>query len=142
MPDIVTRREAKAAGLDRYFSGTLCHQHHVSQRYTSNGGCIECNALYERECIERYRNKKVRAGVAPVGVKKDWSHLTVAQIEEWYAHVERCRRGPRPLVQYRHHPLQDRAVIFTAPPTNFGRNPSIDRDLISQRIAKMRARDT
>lgn len=42
MADIISRAEAKARGLDRYFSGRLCPKGHISERYTTNGRCVQC----------------------------------------------------------------------------------------------------
>lgn len=41
---IMTRAEAKSAGLLRYFSGKACKNGHVAERQTSNGTCIVCLA--------------------------------------------------------------------------------------------------
>jgi hypothetical protein len=39
-------RTAAAARGDRYFeTGVPCKRWHVGQRYTSDGGCVECAAL-------------------------------------------------------------------------------------------------
>jgi hypothetical protein len=42
MPEIITRAEAKARGLKRYFVGLICHAGHVSERYVINSGCCVC----------------------------------------------------------------------------------------------------
>ena len=42
LPRIVTRVEARATGLVRYFSGRKCPHGHVCERYVSSGGCVEC----------------------------------------------------------------------------------------------------
>lgn len=39
---IVTRKEAKAAGLKRYFNGLLCKHGHLDERVTSSGVCLTC----------------------------------------------------------------------------------------------------
>lgn len=39
---IVTRAEAKAAGLKRYFPGSHCKSGHSSERLVSNGSCLTC----------------------------------------------------------------------------------------------------
>lgn len=39
---IVTRAEAKAAGLKRYFTGEPCKHGHISQRQTTNNKCWGC----------------------------------------------------------------------------------------------------
>lgn len=41
LPQIITRAEAKACGLDRYFTGKPCKHGHVAQRYKS-GRCVVC----------------------------------------------------------------------------------------------------
>lgn len=51
---VVTRADAKAAGLTRWFSGKPCKHGHLSERTTCNGACIACNrlaneALYKAE---------------------------------------------------------------------------------------------
>jgi 5-methylcytosine-specific restriction endonuclease McrA len=42
---IVTRAQAKTAGLTRFFTGKPCKHGHYSERTTCNGGCIACNAV-------------------------------------------------------------------------------------------------
>lgn len=37
-----TRKEAKALGVMRYFTGAPCPHGHMAERYTSVGSCIEC----------------------------------------------------------------------------------------------------
>lgn len=39
---IVSRREAKTAGLAKYFTGIACKSGHIQFRYTVNGGCADC----------------------------------------------------------------------------------------------------
>jgi 5-methylcytosine-specific restriction endonuclease McrA len=45
---IITREEAKAAGLTRYFSGEACKFGHVSERYVSGTTCVVCNREKEK----------------------------------------------------------------------------------------------
>jgi predicted RNA-binding protein YlxR (DUF448 family) len=40
--DIISRKEAKAIGLTRYFTGKPCKHGHVSERHVSHGGCYVC----------------------------------------------------------------------------------------------------
>jgi 5-methylcytosine-specific restriction endonuclease McrA len=42
-PKIMTRAEAKTAGLKRYFTGAPCKRGHVAERLVSNGGCFVCH---------------------------------------------------------------------------------------------------
>lgn len=56
---IVTREEAKAAGLKRFFSGIPCSHGHLAERFVSSKGCVECTAFrrdgYRRDNPERDR---------------------------------------------------------------------------------------
>lgn len=42
-PPIITRAQAKAAGLKRYFSGEPCVNGHVAERNVSDKHCMACN---------------------------------------------------------------------------------------------------
>ena len=53
---IITRKEAKAAGLQRYFTGKPCKRGHVSERLTAGGTCQEC--LDRRYWGDRERPQK------------------------------------------------------------------------------------
>jgi hypothetical protein len=46
--ETITRKEAKTAGLPKYFTGMLCINGHKSQRTTSNGHCVQCTAEYQK----------------------------------------------------------------------------------------------
>jgi hypothetical protein len=52
---IVTRKEAKALGLKRYFTGEPCRNGHISERGTIKSNCIECSKAYNKE----YRAKTI-----------------------------------------------------------------------------------
>lgn len=41
--EINTRDEAADKGLLKYWDGKKCKRGHLSERYTRNGVCIECN---------------------------------------------------------------------------------------------------
>ncbi len=66
---IVTRAEASALGLKRYFTGRPCKHGHVSQRYLS-GACAECDRIREKHfspekrraanLASYYRNREAR----------------------------------------------------------------------------------
>lgn len=64
----ISRAEAKLQGLSNYFTGKPCKHGHISQRKTTNGGCIECeriwanerreeNPAHSKEIAARYRAK-------------------------------------------------------------------------------------
>jgi len=55
---IISRAEAKAKGLKRYFTGKPCKHGHVAERVVVNATCVEC----ERASVRKYRLKKSAAG--------------------------------------------------------------------------------
>jgi hypothetical protein len=42
MKEIVTKDSAIKNGLHKYFTGNPCKNGHLSERYTSSGGCLKC----------------------------------------------------------------------------------------------------
>lgn len=40
---IISRAEARAAGLPRYFTGKPCKRGHISERRTTGGNCLTCH---------------------------------------------------------------------------------------------------
>jgi hypothetical protein len=42
---ILSRREAHAQGLKRFYTGEPCKHGHRCERFTSSGGCIECQTF-------------------------------------------------------------------------------------------------
>lgn len=42
---LITRQDAHARGYKRYFTGKPCKYGHVTQRFVTTGGCVQCNAL-------------------------------------------------------------------------------------------------
>jgi hypothetical protein len=43
---VITRAQAKAKRLDRFFTGTPCRHGHLAQRYVSNTTCIACSVQH------------------------------------------------------------------------------------------------
>lgn len=62
MPEIISRKEARALGLKRYFTGKPCPKGHISERIVHHADCLECRSKYERKKREkrprRYRTKQ------------------------------------------------------------------------------------
>ena len=54
---IISRNQAKCNGEKRYFTGVACKNGHVSERFTKDGKCVECNRI---ACKLRY-DKKVKS---------------------------------------------------------------------------------
>ncbi len=52
MPKIISREQAIAQGLNRYFTGLFCKHGHIAERGVRNRGCVQC--FYEAR-RKRYR---------------------------------------------------------------------------------------
>lgn len=48
MPEIISRKEARALGLTRFCTGKLCKHGHVAERRVSSGICCECHKVNRR----------------------------------------------------------------------------------------------
>lgn len=59
LPAIVTRKDAQAAGLKRYFTGVPCVRGHVVRRRVSDFKCMECDRL-KTERRNRERPEKLK----------------------------------------------------------------------------------
>ena len=57
MRELISRAEAKAKGLTRYFTGKPCKYGHIEERVTSNLTCLECDRLSSKERNRQYRAK-------------------------------------------------------------------------------------
>jgi 5-methylcytosine-specific restriction endonuclease McrA len=116
---IVTRAEAKAAGLKRYFPGKPCRNGHLCERYASNQQCIVCSLAHaeryeqaNREHVDNYRKEWREANKDKLHAKtmawraanrerwdeaaREWQRANkehvAAKRSEWYqANVDRRR---------------------------------------------------
>jgi hypothetical protein len=64
VPEIISRKDAQAAGLKRYFSGRLCTRGHVCERYVCNKKCVICKTAETAKWLSDrpgYLNARVRA---------------------------------------------------------------------------------
>lgn len=53
--DLISREEARALGLKRYYTGIECGNGHNDQRLVSNSNCVECGREHRRKNLEAYR---------------------------------------------------------------------------------------
>lgn len=53
--EVMTRPEATARGLKRYFTGKPCINGHIAERITSNGWCLACASQQKKKNRELYR---------------------------------------------------------------------------------------
>ena len=59
--EIITRAEAKARGLTRYFTGKPCKHGHLAERTTRDGVCQACKPILDRQFFLRHREKRLAA---------------------------------------------------------------------------------
>ena len=55
--DPISRKEARKAGLKRYFTGRLCKRGHIAQRQISNGCCVICQQQKTKEWLVDNKEK-------------------------------------------------------------------------------------
>jgi 5-methylcytosine-specific restriction endonuclease McrA len=61
MPEIISRAEAKARGLKRYFTGEPCKHGHVAERGVAHCGCFECRGVFRsQKNQERIKKRKIQ----------------------------------------------------------------------------------
>jgi hypothetical protein len=46
---IISRQFAQQRGLTRFFTGKPCPRHHIAERFTANGNCVDCVRLATRK---------------------------------------------------------------------------------------------
>ena len=57
---LISKEEAKAKGLIRYFTGKPCCRGHMVERYTSTRICIKCCRIYEKKYNSSEHGRKMR----------------------------------------------------------------------------------
>ncbi|HEX7011262.1 MAG TPA: hypothetical protein VF161_00865 [Steroidobacteraceae bacterium] len=53
---LISRREAKALGLPRYYTGRPCLRGHIAERFAGNKTCVECDR--QSPSRAKYREKR------------------------------------------------------------------------------------
>lgn len=99
LPLIISRKEARAAGLKRYFTGKPCKHGHIAERYLW-GVCIECYRLHdakpERSAKRRTRDKKwKKANVRAVSEKNRKQYIKNRKTRLTYASLYRKRNADK-----------------------------------------------
>ncbi len=53
MTQIITRKEAIARGIQKYFTGVPCKNGHIVERYTVTSSCTQCLCSYQKKLRTR-----------------------------------------------------------------------------------------
>jgi hypothetical protein len=61
--EVISRKDAHAKGLTRFFTGKPCKREHIRERNVATGACLGCLAHYAKEYAATYKAKR-RAEVA------------------------------------------------------------------------------
>lgn len=85
MQEIISRKEAIARGLNKYFTGKPCINGHVSERYVRGYQCIKCYQEIKKDYYES--TKEVRNAYHVVWVMKNREHVNAYARE--YRHENR-----------------------------------------------------
>ena len=59
--EIISRKEAKAQGLKRYFTGKPCKYGHVAERRVIGGACVDCSRVSMMKHYEENKEGRVEA---------------------------------------------------------------------------------
>lgn len=90
MPDLLSKQEARAMGLKRYFMAVECRRGHVDERLVSNNQCLVCHRLlgrgYRSSPEDNCRRQKIWQARWPEKVKAK---------QRAYAPRQRVRRRER-----------------------------------------------
>jgi hypothetical protein len=107
---IITRKEAKEAGLTRYFTGKPCIHGHVAPRLVSNKTCIECDRLRKQA-----KRAKASAKASMKATEKVFTEIKVASVQKRQVRVVRFKvmgqnRIGRGRKKYQPEIIEDRVV--------------------------------
>jgi hypothetical protein len=94
--EIISRKDAHAKGLKRFFTGKPCRRGHIRERNVKTGACLGCLSHYAREYSSKYDAPSDAMVKLTFHVSPDQS----ATIEAFIAlcGVARARGIPMPLV--------------------------------------------
>jgi Zn ribbon nucleic-acid-binding protein len=54
---VISRNEARLLGLKRYFTGKMCPNNHLSERFVSGGNCVACNKINAKQWKKNNKEK-------------------------------------------------------------------------------------
>jgi hypothetical protein len=89
---VISREEARSAGLRRFFTGISCRNGHISERQTGNGACVACGLARNKK---HYQNNRDQRGSART-IK--WRTENPDKYRA-YRDSEECRRAARRATQ-------------------------------------------
>jgi hypothetical protein len=85
MPEIISRKEALARGLKRYFTGKPCRNAHISERLVKLSHCVTCSRIRYRRNHTPEKMKKWRQSAAYKERMIKTKHKRTASYRAWWA---------------------------------------------------------
>lgn len=95
--EIISRKEAIAQGLSKYFTGQPCKNGHVAERYVHSRECIACR----RGQVQRYNGQET---------------MSVERLEKEYEAIVPNHEKTRPLINElkTRHEMDEMALLYAA----------------------------
>lgn len=128
---IIRRKDAKAAGLKKYFTGKACHKGHIAEMLTSVFGCTQCakdryeqNGDYFKEKGKRYREANKEKVAAD---KKAYAEKNREKLLAYWKSVYQKVKGDR-LPKMREDYKENGRVITERQRAARARNPEKHRE--------------
>lgn len=68
----ISRRDAQSQGKPTYFTGTVCKEGHIAERYVSNRWCVTCAALAAKKESSKRNRQKYKASAKGKQTRKNY----------------------------------------------------------------------
>jgi hypothetical protein len=81
----ISRKEALASNLSKYFTGKLCKQGHISERYASNGACVQCSQIKSKSSSDYQRNYYLQNKSKILDHRKSYRKDNPTAFKDYYA---------------------------------------------------------
>lgn len=76
---LISRQQAIANGLKRYFTGKACREGHIAERWVQCCACLECKKERTRKYCAGWREKNREAHIAST---KEWAKRNAAYVKQ------------------------------------------------------------
>lgn len=130
---IISRSEAKALGLKRYFTGLLCPSGHVAERTTTDGSCVACRSVAKKAKTEAERKRLSRVARYQPTDQDDRKRHYAEYKREWFE-----KNKERVLNRITNWGKQNADRVLAAKRRYRERNPVVDRvNVVKRRAAKL-----
>jgi Recombination endonuclease VII len=120
VPEIITRAEALAKGLKRYFTGEPCKRGHVAERSTVNSTCFACKVTADAAGHKVHREKRLVQGAVYRAAHREELNVTHTA----YRAAHRVERKVYDAARVRPHAEEKERKIAAHLKNTFGITPA------------------